>query len=51
MNRSTLTEFDTWQEVADALPDKEHTYDMSDDSHRLDIVQIVCETLAKLSES
>jgi len=46
--RPLLLDFDTWAAVADAIGHHPHSYDLSDESHRLDVVQIVCEQLAKL---
>jgi len=46
--RPLLLDFDTWTAVADAIGHHPHSYDLSDESHRLDVVQIVCEQLAKL---
>lgn len=37
-----------WAIVADAIGEHPYTYDMDDSSHRLDVVQIVMETAAKV---
>lgn len=37
-----------WQAVADQIGDHRFTYDLSDDSHRMDVVQIVLEATAKV---
>lgn len=42
-----LLDFDTWEKVAERIGRHPYTYDLDDSSHRLDVVQIVCEALAK----
>lgn len=37
-----------WEQVSTAIGDHPYTYDLGDDSHRLDVVQIVCEALAEV---
>lgn len=39
---------ETWERIADALADKDYSYDLSDSSERLDIVQIVCEAIFRV---
>ena len=45
--RGWLLDFDTWERVAERIGKHPFTYDLDDSSHRLDVVQIVCEALAK----
>ena len=42
-----LTDPNTWDAVAQVMGEHDYTYDLSDRSHRLDVVQIVCEALAR----
>jgi hypothetical protein len=42
----TLRDPDTWESVAAAIGDHPYTYDLDDTSHRMDVVQIVCEAAA-----
>jgi hypothetical protein len=39
-----------WDQVAKAIGDHPYTYDLDDSSHRLDVVQIVCQTVAQVTE-
>jgi hypothetical protein len=41
-----LTDPKTWEAASEAIGMHPHYYDLSDASHRLDAVQIVCEALA-----
>jgi hypothetical protein len=43
---ATLRDPQTWERVAERIGHHPYTYDLSDSSHRLDVVQIVCEALA-----
>lgn len=45
-----LSSCETWQMVADRIGSHPHTYDLSDSSHRLDVVQIVLTALLKVSD-
>ncbi len=40
--RDRLADPDFWEQVADRIGKHDYTYDLGDDSHRLDVVQIVC---------
>ena len=41
-----LLDFDVWERVSERITSA-HTYDLDDSSHRMDVVQIVCEALAQ----
>lgn len=43
---ATLRKPETWEAVAAAIGEHPYTYDLDDDSHRMDVVQIVCEAAA-----
>ena len=36
-----------WDRIAEAIGKHPYEYDMGDDSHRLDVVQIVCEAILR----
>ena len=38
-----------WERVAEVIGEHPYTYDLDDRSHRLDVVQIVCEALSTLA--
>lgn len=42
-----LLDPETWIGAAEAIGKHDFTYDLSDSSHRMDVVQIVCEALTK----
>lgn len=42
------SKFDTWQKVADVIGFHDYVYDLADESHRMDVVQIVLQAYAKL---
>lgn len=42
-----LSQPDTWQRAARAIGTHDFTYDLSDASHRIDVVQIVADALAQ----
>lgn len=41
-----LRDPETWENAAEAIGKNDHLYDLGDSSHRLDVVQIVCQALA-----
>lgn len=43
-----LNDPDLWEQVSAAIGAHPYTYDLSDDSHRMDVVQIVCLALAEV---
>ena len=51
MKAEEMRKFETWERVAEIIGDHQYTYDLSDSSHRLDVVQIVCEALAKIAST
>jgi hypothetical protein len=40
---------DTWEAVAGEMKGRGFTYDLDDDSHRMDIAQLVCEALFRIA--
>lgn len=47
-NAVQLRRYELWERVADEIGDHDYGYDLNDSSHRLDIVQVICEALARV---
>lgn len=43
---SALRDPNAWEAIAADIGDRPHTYDLDDSSHRMDVVQIVCQAAA-----
>jgi hypothetical protein len=46
-----LTSPDAWDLIAEAIGDHSYEYDLGDSSHRLDVVQIVCQAAARAASA
>lgn len=48
MNLDDLRTPETWERIAENIGVNDYSYDLSDASERLDVVQIVCEAIFRV---